>query len=54
MWYGTLWASEMDATRPFEFVASVTPEEKKVEKKTVKKSPKKRTRNTARSNNTDT
>jgi predicted secreted protein len=26
MWYGTLWASRMEENRPFEFVASVTPE----------------------------
>ena len=26
MWYGTLWASRMEANKPFEFVAAVTPE----------------------------
>lgn len=41
MWYGTLWASRMEETKPFEFIASVTPEEKKVEKKPAKKSSKK-------------
>lgn len=32
MWYGTLWASPMDAVRPFHFVASVTPEPKSANK----------------------
>lgn len=41
MWYGTLWASDMNATRPFEFTAAVTPEEvKKTAGKSAKKSKK--------------
>jgi len=40
MWYGTLWASPMDAARPYAFVASVSPEEPKPAKKAKKRSKK--------------
>jgi predicted secreted protein len=40
MWYGTLWASPMDSTRPYHFVASVSPEQPKPAKKSKKSSKK--------------
>jgi predicted secreted protein len=46
MWYGTLWASRMEENRPFEFIASVTPEPPKPaakKKSTKSKSKSKKT-----------
>jgi predicted secreted protein len=40
MWYGTLWASRMDSAKPYDFIASVSPEELKPAKKSKKRSKK--------------